>query len=230
VKHVVIATPGRLAGHLNTVPSFNLAQVRFLVMDEADRLLTATFQPDLETIMHALPPPSRRQTLLFSATMTSDIAFVENMASEKEEPFVRYDACQVGGTTVSTLRQEYLFMPIQARHCYLVYLLRKYDTQSAIVFCATCRSAELLHQVFAELEIESVPLHSMMAQSMRLRSLNMFKSSRARVLVATDVASRGLDIPQVGIRCGVVCGVGEVKRRNRWRGRRGSGYLREERF
>lgn len=99
--------------------------------------------------------------------------------------------------TVKTLRQQYLFLASQAKDCYLEYLLQQHEEKSTIVFTSTCRSAALLTLALKELEITSTCLHSQLTQAERVKALTAFKSRYVKVLIATDVASRGLDIPSV---------------------------------
>jgi ATP-dependent RNA helicase DDX49/DBP8 len=110
--HVVIATPGRFADHLRSHTSMHLSHCRFLVLDEVDRLLEPKFRKDMDTICAALPPPTRRQTLLFSATMTRDEVLAgSNQFGLRAEitDYVQVDADT--DALVEQLDQKYLFMP-----------------------------------------------------------------------------------------------------------------------
>lgn len=194
--HVVVATPGRLAAHTRDGGhDFNLKHLRYLVLDEADRLLDASFADDLSSIVASLPDSKRRQTLLFSATLTEQIK--TRAASYCKDPVY----LQVGGVdethTVQKLDQSYLFIPQTLKETFLIHLLQKFEKKSAIVFTSTCRGCEVISQLLVELEIPAESLHSRKNQARRLASLAKFKGGLARILVATDVASRGLDIPQV---------------------------------
>lgn len=198
--HVVIATPGRLADLMRSNCEMHLTHCRYLVLDEVDRLMEPKFRPDMETIIDALPPPSKRQTLLFSATMTKEeVLAQQNQFGLTEE---KTDFCQVKSdedALVAQLDQQYLFMPQNIKEVYLVYMLSKsiYAGNSCIVFVSTCRGCEVLSQLLLEMGIQCESLHSRKNQNRRLASLGKFRSGLAKVLVATDVASRGLDIPTV---------------------------------
>ncbi|KAF8930847.1 putative RNA helicase [Dissophora ornata] len=202
--HIIIATPGRLRDHINSSgDSMNLSKVKFLVLDEADRLLTETFADDLGGILEVLP--KKRQTLLFTATMTDAVLELANPNPEEMDsktpakplPFVYQ--CKTAVSTVSTLTQSYIFIPSHLRETYLTYLLRSEDfaKKSTIIFCGRCRTAETLRVMLRELGIACTALHSEMSQQERLNSLAKFRGGVTSVLIATDVGSRGLDIPSV---------------------------------
>jgi len=191
--HVVIATPGRLADHMKS--SVGVAEAfrrtRFLVMDEADRLLEECFEPDLAAVLDALP--ANRVTMLFSATITHSISELQRMALEDCFQFAADDP----QTTVSTVTEHYCHMPITVKDCYLVHVIRESKAPSLIVFAGTRKTCQYVTLLLEELGEEVAALHSGLKQQKRLASLDKFKAGRVRVLVATDVASRGLDIPTV---------------------------------
>eukprot|EP00850_Spirogloea_muscicola_P014234 SM000101S09232 [mRNA] locus=s101:52083:55608:+ [translate_table: standard] len=197
--HVVIATPGRLRdlleNHPDMVPTF--AHTRFLVLDEADRLLEPGFESELRLILQSLPP--KRQTLLFSATMTFNLRALQDLSLGKSA--YKFEV-KKGFHTVQQLRQEYLFIPANVKEVYLAHimgLLEDMAVRSVIVFASTCRSAHLLGLLLEELGITSISLHSLKTQGRRLAALDRFKSGLVPILIATDVASRGLDIPTVDL-------------------------------
>ncbi|KAF9312142.1 putative RNA helicase [Podila horticola] len=201
--HIIIATPGRLRDHINSsgASGMNLSKVKFLVLDEADRLLSETFADDLGGIFSVLP--EKRQTLLFTATMTDSILELAGpkdgkpAPGAKPAPFVYQ--CKTAVSTVATLTQSYIFLPSYIRETYLAYLLRSDDftKKSTIIFTGRCRTAETLRVMLRELGIACTALHSEMSQQERLNSLAKFRGGITTVLIATDVGSRGLDIPSV---------------------------------
>eukprot|EP00934_Nitzschia_sp_Nitz4_P004496 Nitzschia sp. Nitz4//scaffold70_size99833//69431//72788//NITZ4_004603-RA/size99833-processed-gene-0.120-mRNA-1//-1//CDS//3329557159//4486//frame0 len=298
--HFVVATPGRLAELLRGPSPPRLRHVRFLVLDEADRLLAANsgFERDVaELLLHCNQDKRTKcQTLLFSATMTRSLESVEEMAGagkgrlplrkfiikaddlENETPLAkkaRVEAtgqhqdsgessseegsdnedesddesvgekddkieCQATGEgseealtprIPAGLKQEYVFMPSRVRDAYLLATIRslmsnggrakdaegraawtgrrQYEDEeddeelgkarSAIVFVATCERAALVSGILTQVGVQNVALHSLLSQNRRLAALGKFKSQQVRVLVATDVASRGLDIPSVDL-------------------------------
>nr|XP_048283223.1 probable ATP-dependent RNA helicase DDX49 isoform X2 [Myodes glareolus] len=198
--HVVIATPGRLADHLRSSSTFTMKKIRFLVMDEADRLLEqgcTDFTADLETILAAVP--ARRQTLLFSATLTDTLKELQGLATN--QPF--FWEAQAPARTVEQLDQRYLLVPEKVKDAYLVHLVQTFQDQledcSIIIFTNTCKICQILCMMLRKFNFPTVALHSMMKQKERFAALAKFKSSMYRILIATDVASRGLDIPTVQV-------------------------------
>eukprot|EP00316_Scyphosphaera_apsteinii_P004306 CAMPEP_0119349990 /NCGR_PEP_ID=MMETSP1333-20130426/109831_1 /TAXON_ID=418940 /ORGANISM="Scyphosphaera apsteinii, Strain RCC1455" /LENGTH=512 /DNA_ID=CAMNT_0007362597 /DNA_START=170 /DNA_END=1708 /DNA_ORIENTATION=- len=192
--HVVVGTPGRLADHMQSGTTGSvLRKVRFLVIDEADRLLEQGFSSDLEQIISALP--KRRQTLLYSATMSSALQRLQALALAS--PFVANLSSRE--TMVATLQQQYIFMPASVRDAYLVYLLREVrgEGDSVIVFTSTCRSCEVLAVTLTNLGLPCAALHSQQPQQRRLAAIMKLKQGSLDLIVATDVAARGLDIPVV---------------------------------
>lgn len=194
--HIIIATPGRLRDHINSsgASGMNLSKVKFLVLDEADRLLSETFADDLGGIFSVLP--EKRQTLLFTATMTDSILELAGpkdgkpAPGAKPAPFVYQ--CKTAVSTVATLTQSYIFLPSYIRETYLAYLLRSDDftKKSTIIFTGRCRTAETLRVMLRELGIACTALHSEMSQQERLNSLAKFRGGITTVLIATDVGSR----------------------------------------
>ncbi|CAJ0634387.1 7366_t:CDS:2, partial [Entrophospora sp. SA101] len=188
--HIVIATPGRLVGHINNsgVKS-NLARIKFLVLDEADFLLTDTFTKDLKIIFDSIP--ETRQTLLFTATMTENILELKN---SPKNPFIYQVKSSI--STVSKLLQYYIFIPSHVKEPYLIYLLRSkindelLSNKSVIIFCNRCRTAEMLRVMLIELGLRCTSLHSTMSQQERLNSLGKFKAEVIKILISTDVGSR----------------------------------------
>ncbi|XP_025920630.1 probable ATP-dependent RNA helicase DDX49 [Apteryx rowi] len=198
--HVVIATPGRLADHLRSSNTFSLKKLKFLVLDEADRLLEqecTDFTEDLEVILGAVP--ARRQTLLFSATLTNTLNELKSLAMNK--PFFWEALSEV--RTVDELDQRYLLVPETVKDAYLVHLIQTFQDEhedwSIIVFTKTCKDCQVLNMMLRKFNFPSVALHSMMKQRQRFAALAKFKSSIFRILIATDVAARGLDIPAVQV-------------------------------
>ncbi|KAI9224989.1 Ddx49-A-prov protein-like protein [Blastocladiella britannica] len=195
--HVVIGTPGRLVDHLNSGTALHLRKIKFLVLDEADRLLHPTFSDDLERLFGELP--STRQTLLFSATMTKSIESLIGDATTDgalQNVFVhrsseKYEANE-------QLDQRYLFMPGSVKEAFLVYLMRSdFKDKSVIIFTNKCRTCALVLALLQNFGIRATALHSFMTQTERVASLAKFKSNVVDILLATDVGSRGLDIPKV---------------------------------
>jgi ATP-dependent RNA helicase DDX47/RRP3 len=191
--HVIVASPGRLVDHLTSTKGFHISGIKFLVMDEADRLLSMDFGTAIDQILEAAPV--ERQTFLFSATMTSKVSKLQRASLRKPvkvEINSKYD-------TVSTLIQNYVLVPFKVKQTYLVAILEHLSTYSGIVFVDTCLNAQKMATMLKHLGFQAVCLHGQMNQTQRLHSLNSFKAGQRSLLIATDVAARGLDIPQVDI-------------------------------
>ncbi|KAI0093551.1 DEAD-domain-containing protein [Irpex rosettiformis] len=191
--HIVIATPGRLNWHLENTKGFSLRNLQFLVLDEADRLLDLDFGAVLDKILKVLP--KERTTYLFSATMTTKVAKLQR-ASLTNPVRVEVSAKY---STVDTLLQYYLFIPLSQKDVHLVHLANTLAQNSIIIFTRTVHDAQRLSIILRNLGFPAVPLHGQLSQSHRLGALAKFKSGGRKVLVATDVASRGLDIPSVDV-------------------------------
>lgn len=198
--HVVIATPGRLADLLrgDTALTEALEGLRVFVLDEADRLLTQTFEEPLAEILDVLP--KSRQTLLFSATMTKSIQRLRSqMGDDEAKKLLLFDA-NPHEESLENLTQEYIFVPRIVQLCYLHLLLKEhFQEQTCIVFAPTIDRCQLLTTMLEFLGFSVTGLHSLHSQRHRQACLNKFRAGRARILVATDVAGRGLDIPKVAV-------------------------------
>ncbi|KAG0250796.1 ribosomal RNA processing protein [Mortierella polycephala] len=191
--HVIVCTPGRLQDHLENTKGFSLRTLKYLVLDEADRLLDMDFGPIIDQILKVIP--KERNTFLFSATMTTKVAKLQRASLNnpvKVEVATKY-------STVSTLLQYYLFFPLKQKDSYLVYLLNELAGNSTIVFSRTCNDCQRITLLLRNLGFPAIPLHGQLSQEKRLGALNKFKSGSRNILIATDVASRGLDIPSVDI-------------------------------
>ena len=189
--HVIVGTPGRVVDHLSNTKGFNLNKLKHLVLDEADRLLNMDFEQEIDQILKVIPRD--RRTQLFSATMTSKVQKLQRACLKNP---VRVEICSKY-STVDTLRQQYLFIPAKFKECYLVYALTELSGSTAVIFTRTCDGARRNALLLRNLGFASIPIHGNMSQAKRIGSLNKFKSGDRNILVATDVASRGLDIPSV---------------------------------
>ncbi|KAJ9139253.1 DEAD-domain-containing protein [Coniochaeta hoffmannii] len=192
--HIVVATPGRLLDHLEKTKGFSLRTLKYVVMDEADRLLDMDFGPILEKILKFLP--RERRTYLFSATMSSKVESLQRACLR--DP-LRVSVSTNKYQTVSTLLQNYVFIPHAHKDTYLVYLINEFAGKTAIVFTRTVYETQRIAILLRTLGFGAIPLHGQLSQSNRLGALNKFKAGTRNVLVATDVAARGLDIPSVDL-------------------------------
>ncbi|XP_011494983.1 PREDICTED: probable ATP-dependent RNA helicase DDX47 [Ceratosolen solmsi marchali] len=191
--HIIVATPGRLVDHLENTKGFNLRSLKFLVMDEADRILNMDFEVEVDKILRVIP--RERRTLLFSATMTKKVHKLQRASLQnpvKIEVSTKYQ-------TVEKLKQYYVFIPIKFKDVYLVHLLNELSGNSFMIFCSTCNNTIRTSLLLRSLGFMAVPLHGQMSQNKRIAALTKFKAKNRSILISTDVASRGIDIPHVDV-------------------------------
>ncbi|XP_066151768.1 ATP-dependent RNA helicase DDX47 [Euwallacea fornicatus] len=191
--HIIIATPGRLVDHLSNTKGFNLRALKYLVMDEADRILNMDFETEVDKILKVIP--RERHTFLFSATMTKKVKKLQRACLQdpvRVEVSTKYQ-------TVEKLQQYYIFIPVKFKDVYLVHILNENAGNSFMIFCSTCNNTIRTALLLRNLGFTAVPLHGQMSQNKRLAALTKFKAKARSILISTDVASRGLDIPHVDI-------------------------------
>ena len=188
---VLVATPGRLLDHFR-MPYAKLAGVEHLVLDEADRMLDMGFLPDIRRVLRHLPP--KRQTLFFSATMPAPILTLtrEMLHNPESIQLDRKPAPAVGIT------QAVYPVPQELKSALLVALLQRGEMREALVFTRTKHRANRLADYLARHGIKAERIHGNRSQSQRTEALAGFKSGKYRVLVATDIAARGIDVEALG--------------------------------
>ena len=190
---VLIATPGRMLDHFQR-GKLMLMGVEILVIDEADRMLDMGFIPDIEKICKLLPP--RRQTLFFSATMPPEITRL--VAQFLKDP-VRIEVAKPA-TTAATITQRFAFCDSSddwAKRELLRELIGSLEVKNAIIFCNRKRDVAILHKSLEKHGFNAGALHGDMDQSSRTATLDKFRAGEIKLLAASDVAARGLDIPDV---------------------------------
>ena len=187
---VLVATPGRLLDLIDQ-RLVDLRSVEFLVLDEADRMLDMGFIHDVRKIVAMLP--TDRQTLFFSATLPGEVRSLA--ATMLRDPLEVKTAPQ--STPAETVDQSVYFVPRQEKKSLLVKLLREEATGRVIVFARTKHGADKLHRDLAKAGIDAAAIHGNKSQAQRERALAAFKSPRPPVLVATDIAARGIDVDEV---------------------------------
>lgn len=211
--HIVVATPGRLADHvLNSgeETTRGLKRVKFVVLDEADRLLAndpetngkGSMLPDLTTCLSYMPGPSERQTLLFTATLTPEVRALQNLPRPTPKPPLHITEVDTETLAVpSTLNQTYHLVNILHKEKYLHILLLTPANldKDIIIFVNRTSTATLLDHLLRKLDHRVTSLHSGLSHTDRTSNLARFRARSARILIATDVASRGLDIPDVRV-------------------------------
>lgn len=186
---VVIGTPGRILDHLSR-GTINLRNVKILVLDEADRMLDMGFLPDVESIIRNCP--RERQTLLFSATIYEEIT---NIARRYMINPIKISAEAYVDPT--KLLQVYYDVPQKSKFSLLVHLLKQEQSKLVMVFCSTRINANFVGRNLKYARIDAVTIHGGLTQNKRARIMEDFHRGKLHVLVCTDVAARGLDIPGV---------------------------------
>jgi len=184
---IVVATPGRLLDHMNR-RTIELKHIEVLVLDEADRMFDMGFIKDVRRIISAVP--TNRQTMLFSATVTPEIS---NLASGVQRSPIMI---QIGRprNPIETIKQHIYMVERDRKIGLLLHLLRDGQLSSVLVFSRTKHGADKINRHLERANIESVAIHSGRTQSQRQRALDGFKNGDYRVMVATDIAARGIDV------------------------------------
>ena len=184
--HVIIATPGRLLDHVEQ-RTVSLADMRILILDEADRMLDMGFAPQIKRIFAVLP--TERQTMLFSATMPQEIV---SIAQKHMQLPLRVEIARAG-TAADKVTQEVFFIAKEAKTRLLEALLTQYPG-SVLVFMRTKHAARKLAGQVKTMGHTAADIHSDRSLAQRRQALEGFKSGKYRVLVATDIAARGIDV------------------------------------
>jgi ATP-dependent RNA helicase DeaD len=190
--HIVVGTPGRLRDHVER-GNFKTRDLRAVVLDEADEMLDLGFREDLEAILDATPP--ERRTLLFSATLPKEIT---GLAKRYQRGAVRIAATAEGEAHGDIEYRAVTIAPHETERA-VVNILRYFESPGALVFCATREAVRRLHGNLLERGFASVALSGELSQSERTHALQALRDGHARVCVATDVAARGLDLPDLGL-------------------------------
>ena len=201
--NILIATPGRLLQHMDETPYFDCGSLKVLVLDEADRILDMGFRASLDAIIENLPAggdanqPDSRQTLLFSATQTKSVGDLARLSLSDPE-YISIHADAVVPTPVK-LQQAFVECPCSQKMSVLWGFIKTHLRAKVLVFFSTCKQARFVSEAFSKLR-PGVPLrclHGHMKQMKRVAVYEYFSRTKEIVLFATDVASRGLDFPDV---------------------------------
>lgn len=191
---IVIGTPGRVID-LNEGGNLDLSNAHFCVIDEADRMFDMGFYDDLRMILKKLPEAETRQTMLFSATLNT---YVKNLAWEYTRDPIEI-TIEAENITVSEIQQELLHVSSDEKMKLLVGILKHENPESAIIFCNTKRSCEVIAKRLVINEIGAEFMIGDLPQSKRLAILKKFKAGEIKILVATDVAARGIDVDDLAM-------------------------------
>jgi ATP-dependent RNA helicase RhlE len=189
-RPILLATPGRLVDHLQT-GNAHLDEIEILVLDEADRMLDMGFAPQLRRVMARLPP--KRQTLLFSATMGGE---VEEFTRKHLRSPVRVQVARSGTTAVRATQTAYRVG--QTEKAALLETLLHESDESTLVFVRTRRRADKVARSLERAGHRTDRIHADRSQGQRQRALESFRAGHVRVLVATDIAARGIDVAEIG--------------------------------
>jgi len=187
---VLVATPGRLLDLMNQ-GHVNLSHLEFLVLDEVDRMLDMGFIHDVKKVISRLP--ARRQSVFFSATMPPKISELANALLHNP---VRVEVAPQA-TTVQLVQQKVLFVDERNKIPILLELLKHEDLSCVLIFTRTKRRANNVAEVLTNQGIRAEAIHGNKSQSHRTKALGGFKSGHTRVLVATDIAARGIDVDDI---------------------------------
>jgi ATP-dependent RNA helicase DeaD len=190
--HIVVGTPGRLCDHLAR-GRLRLNDLAVVVLDEADEMLDLGFREELDTLLNATP--AWRRTLLFSATIAKEITA---LARKYQKDALRIDTLVRNQPHADIEYRAVRTPPREVEHA-VVNLLRYFEAPTALVFCATRDGVRHLHASLQERGFTSVALSGELTQNERTRALQAMRDGQARICVATDVAARGLDLPDLGL-------------------------------
>lgn len=191
---IIIGTPGRIID-LEEGGNLVLSDAKFCVIDEADRMFDMGFYPDLRKILKCLPDAQERQTMLFSATLNS---YVKNLAWEYTRNPIEI-TIEAENITVTEIDQELLHVSSDEKMKLLLGILKHETPESVIIFCNTKRSCEVVSKRLCLNDLKSDFLIGDLPQSRRSQILKAFKSSELKILVATDVAARGIDVDNLSM-------------------------------
>ncbi|KAF2074729.1 hypothetical protein CYY_003961 [Polysphondylium violaceum] len=192
--NLLVATPGRLLDHLQNTKGFNLKNLKCLVIDEADRILDDGFEEEMQQIARILP--KQRQTVLFSATQTRKVDEIAKVSFNKEPVYVGVDDSREV-STVEGLEQGYVVCPSERRFLLLYTFLKKNLSKKIIVFLSSCNAVKYTAELLNYIDIPVLELHGKQKQQKRTNIFYEFVNADKGILICTDVAARGLDIPSV---------------------------------
>lgn len=192
--NILVATPGRLLDHLQNTKDFLFKNLQCLIIDEADRILDVGFEEELKKIIRLLP--KKRQTMLFSATSTKKTEDLVTVALKKEPIYIGVEEKNTSAT-VAGLEQGYVVCPSEKRLLILFTFLKKNRKKKVMVFFSSCMSVKYHHELFNYIDLPVMCIHGKQKQTKRTTTFFSFCNADSGILLCTDVAARGLDIPDV---------------------------------
>lgn len=188
--NIVVGTPGRIMDHMRR-KTIKLNKLKMIVLDEADEMLNMGFKEDIETILTDVP--TDRQTVLFSATMPPAIMKLTEQF-QKNPQLIEINKDQV---TIADIEQGFIEVPHNRKKEVLSALLQLHNPKRAIIFCNTKKMVDELNELLADQGISAQSIHSDIKQSQRTAVMQSFKQGRSAILLATDIAARGIDVSDV---------------------------------
>ncbi|TPX34004.1 hypothetical protein SmJEL517_g03243 [Synchytrium microbalum] len=192
--NLLVATPGRLLDHLQNTRGFIFKNMKALIIDEADRILEVGFEEEMHQIIKLLP--TERQTMLFSATQTTKVDDLARVSLKKAPLYINVDENKEKAT-VEGLEQGYVVCTSEARFLLLFTFLKKNPKKKIIVFFSSCNAVKYHAELLNYIDIPVLDLHGRQKQQKRTNTFFEFVNAESGVLLCTDVAARGLDIPAV---------------------------------
>lgn len=193
--NIVVATPGRLLDHMKNTDKFSFQNLKCLVIDEADKILDIGFEEDMKRILSMLSED--RQTMLFSATITAKTNDLVQRAIKRNPVHVGIEDEKDELATVQGLEQGYVIVKSQSRFMILYTFLRKNRKKKIMVFLSSCDAVKFYYELFNYIDLPVMALHGKQKQTVRTRTFSQFCKAQTGTLLCTDIAARGLDIPNV---------------------------------
>ena len=188
--NIVVGTPGRVMDHMRR-KSIKLDNLKMIVLDEADEMLNMGFKEDIETILS--DTPLDRQTVLFAATMPPAIMKITNQFLT-DPVLIEIDKAQI---TIDNIEQRYIDVPHSGKKEALLMLIQYYQPNRAIIFCGTKKMADELNVFLNDHNVSAESIHSDIKQTQRTSTMQGFKAGKTTILIATDIAARGIDVNDV---------------------------------
>ncbi|OAL45626.1 ATP-dependent RNA helicase HAS1 [Pyrenochaeta sp. DS3sAY3a] len=192
--NLLIATPGRLLDHLHNTQGFVFKNLKSLIIDEADRILEVGFEDEMRSIIKILPKD--RQTMLFSATQTTKVEDLARISLKAGPLYINVDY-RKEHSTVEGLEQGYVICDSDTRFRLLFSFLKKHQKKKVIVFFSSCNSVKFYAELLNYIDLPVLELHGKLKQQARTNRFFEFCNAQSGTLICTDVAARGLDIPEV---------------------------------
>uniref|UniRef100_A0A1I7T4I4 ATP-dependent RNA helicase n=1 Tax=Caenorhabditis tropicalis TaxID=1561998 RepID=A0A1I7T4I4_9PELO len=191
---ILVATPGRLLDHLQNTDNFLVRNLKCLIIDEADRILDIGFEIEMQQVLRHLP--KQRQSMLFSATHSPKVDELVKLALHSNPVRVSVNE-KSEEATVEGLQQGYIVAPSDKRLLLLFTFLKKNKTKKVMVFFSSCNSVKFHHELLNYIDIPCMSIHGKQKQQKRTTTFFQFCQAESGILLCTDVAARGLDIPAV---------------------------------